>query len=73
MTTHQITADKITAGKMTTEEILKIRRENLLPSAVHTFRNPLHVTKASMQWVWDIDGKKIFRRFWRHRHHQCRS
>jgi 4-aminobutyrate aminotransferase-like enzyme len=48
---------------MTTDEILKIRKEHLLPSAVHSFRNPLHVVKASMQWVWDKEGKRYLDAF----------
>ena len=42
----------------TTEEILKIRKENMLPSVTHYYRKPLHMAKASMQWVWDVEGKK---------------
>lgn len=48
---------------MTTEEILRIRKEHMLPSATHTFRKPLHVAKASMQWVWDVEGKKYLDAF----------
>lgn len=43
---------------LSTEEILHLRKNHLLPSATHTFKEPLHVARASMQWVWDIHGKK---------------
>ena len=47
-----------------TEEILEIRKRNMLPSAaVHTFRKPLHVKKASMQWVWDVEDKQYLDAF----------
>jgi alanine-glyoxylate transaminase/(R)-3-amino-2-methylpropionate-pyruvate transaminase len=46
------------------EEILKIRRERMLPSAHnHYYRKPLHMVKASMQWVWDKEGKKYLDAF----------
>ena len=41
-----------------TEEILKIRKERMLPSVTHYYRKPLRPVKASMQWVWDDEGKK---------------
>lgn len=63
MSADRMASDKMASKTMTTEEILKIRRENLLPSALHTFRNPLHVVKASMQWVWDQEGKKYLDAF----------
>lgn len=43
---------------LSTEEILQMRKQHLLPSATHTFKEPLHVVRASMQWVWDKNGKK---------------
>ncbi len=46
-----------------TEEILKIRKERMLPSVSHTFKKPLHVKKASMQFVWDIEGKQYLDAF----------
>ncbi len=49
--------------QLSTEEILNIRKQNMLPSAIHTFRKPLHVKKASMQWVWDIEGKQYLDAF----------
>ena len=48
---------------MTTEEILKIRKERMLPSVTHYYRKPLHVSKASMQWIWDVEGKKYLDAF----------
>ena len=49
--------------ELTTAEILEIRKNNMLPSATHTFKKPLHVKKASMQHVWDIEGKKYLDAF----------
>ena len=44
--------------RLSTEEILNLRKQHLFPSATHTFKKPLHVARASMQWVWDVEGKK---------------
>jgi 4-aminobutyrate aminotransferase-like enzyme len=46
-----------------TEELLRIRRENLLPSVTHYYRKPLRPVKASMQWVWDDEGKRYLDAF----------
>src|SRR4051812_34537870 len=43
---------------LSTEEILGLRKKHLLPSATHSFKEPLHVARASMQWIWDKNGKK---------------
>lgn len=48
---------------LSTEEILKIRKERMLPSVTHYYRKPLRVAKASMQWVWDDEGKKYLDAF----------
>src|SRR4051794_2940758 len=48
---------------MTTEQILKIRKEHMLPSATHYYKKPLHVKKASMQHVWDVEGKQYLDAF----------
>jgi 4-aminobutyrate aminotransferase-like enzyme len=48
---------------LSTEEILKIRKERMLPSVTHFYRKPLRVAKASMQWVWDDEGKKYLDAF----------
>jgi 4-aminobutyrate aminotransferase-like enzyme len=48
---------------MTTEEILKIRKERMLPSVGNWYKKPLRVAKASMQWVWDDEGKKYLDAF----------
>lgn len=48
---------------LTTEEILKIRQERMLPSVNHYYRKPLRMLKASMQWVWDAEGKKYLDAF----------
>ncbi len=47
----------------TTDQILKVRQKNLLPSVTHSYRNPLHVQRASMQWVWDTEGKRYLDAF----------
>ncbi len=47
----------------TTDEILKVREKNLFPSVTHYYRKPLHIKKASMQWVWDVEGKKYLDAF----------
>lgn len=49
--------------ELSTAEILKIRQERMLPSVTYTFKKPLHVKKASMQWVWDNEGKKYLDAF----------
>src|SRR5688572_1506825 len=43
---------------LSTEQILKTRKEKMLPSVVHYYKKPLHMAKASMQYVWDTEGKK---------------
>ncbi|MEW6058251.1 MAG: aspartate aminotransferase family protein [Bdellovibrionota bacterium] len=48
---------------MSTEEILRIRKEKMLPSVTHYYRKPLHIAKASMQWVWDVEGKRYLDAF----------
>lgn len=48
---------------LSTEEILKIRREKMFPSVVHSFRIPLHIKRASMQWLWDVEDKKYLDAF----------
>jgi 4-aminobutyrate aminotransferase-like enzyme len=47
----------------TTEEIMAIRQKHMLPSVGHYFKKPLHMTKASMQFVWDAEGKKYLDAF----------
>jgi alanine-glyoxylate transaminase / (R)-3-amino-2-methylpropionate-pyruvate transaminase len=46
-----------------TEKILQIRKEHLLPSVVHYYQKPLHLRRASMQWVWDDAGNKYLDAF----------
>jgi len=50
-------------SKMTTDQIMDVRKKNMLPSVGHYFRKPLHMAKASMQWVWDVEGKKYLDAF----------
>src|SRR2546421_595701 len=40
------------------EEILRVRKERMLPTVNAYYRKPLHLTKASMQHVWDETGKR---------------
>src|SRR4051794_1242541 len=46
-----------------TEEILRIRKERMLPSVTHYYRKPLRIAKASMQWVWDEEGRQYLDAF----------
>lgn len=48
---------------MKTDDILRLRQKHLLPSVTHFYREPLHLAKASMQWVWDVEGKRYLDSF----------
>lgn len=50
-------------ASMTTDEILEVRHNTFLSSSAHAFRKPLHVVKASMQWIWDKEGKRYLDAF----------
>lgn len=43
---------------MTKEEILLAHREHLFPCVFHYFREPLIISHARDQFVWDIDGNQ---------------
>jgi 4-aminobutyrate aminotransferase-like enzyme len=43
---------------MTKEEILLAHREHLFPCVFHYFREPLVISHARDQYVWDADGKQ---------------
>lgn len=43
---------------MTKEEILLAHREHLFPCVFHYFREPLVISHARDQYVWDIDGNQ---------------
>src|SRR5579871_1036698 len=43
---------------MTKEEILLANREHLFPSVFHYYKEPLVVSRAKDQHVWDIDGNQ---------------
>jgi 4-aminobutyrate aminotransferase len=43
---------------MTKQEILVADKEFLFPALFHYFREPLVVTHAKDQWVWDADGNQ---------------
>jgi len=40
------------------EEILLAQKEFLFPSVFHYFKEPLVMTHAKDQYVWDIDGNQ---------------
>ena len=41
---------------MTKDEIILASKEFLFPAVFHYFREPLVVTRAKDQYVWDADG-----------------
>ena len=43
---------------MTKQEILLAHREHLFPSVFHYFQEPLVITRAKDQYVWDADGNQ---------------
>jgi 4-aminobutyrate aminotransferase-like enzyme len=43
---------------MTKDEIILANKEFLFPAVFHYFREPLVVTRAKNQYVWDADGKQ---------------
>ncbi len=43
---------------MTKEEILLAHREFLFPAVFHYYREPLVITRAKDQFVWDADGRQ---------------
>src|ERR1700704_4156999 len=43
---------------MTKEEIILAQREFLFPAVFHYYRDPLVVTRAKDQYVWDADGNQ---------------
>jgi 4-aminobutyrate aminotransferase len=43
---------------MTKEEILLASRDHLFPSVFHYYQDPLVITRAKDQFVWDPDGKQ---------------
>lgn len=43
---------------MTKQEIILANQQYLFPSVFHYFKEPLVVTRAKDQFVWDIDGKQ---------------
>src|SRR6202007_981923 len=43
---------------MTKEEIIRKYKQYLFPSVSTYFSNPLVTDRASMQYLWDLDGKK---------------
>ncbi|MCW5981074.1 MAG: aspartate aminotransferase family protein [Bryobacteraceae bacterium] len=43
---------------MTKEEIILAHREHLFPSVFHYFQEPLVITRAKDQFVWDADGNE---------------
>lgn len=43
---------------MTKEEIILAHQEHLFPSVFHYFKEPLVITRAKDQFVWDADGNE---------------
>ena len=43
---------------MTKDELILAHQEYLFPAVFHYFREPLVVTRAKDQWVWDADGNQ---------------
>ena len=43
---------------MTKDEIILANQQYLFPSVFHYFKDPLVVTRAKDQYVWDIDGNR---------------
>src|SRR5437016_13810533 len=43
---------------MTKEEILKKHKQYMFPSVTINYKDPLVTDHASMQYVWDVEGKK---------------
>ena len=44
---------------MTKQEIILANQQYLFPSVFHYFKEPLVITRAKDQHVWDIDGNNI--------------
>src|SRR5512146_668287 len=43
---------------MTKDELILAQKEFLFPSVFHYYREPLVVTRAKDQYVWDADGNQ---------------
>ena len=43
---------------MTKQEIILANQQYLFPSVFHYYKEPIVVTKAKDQFVWDADGKQ---------------
>ena len=43
---------------MTKQEILLAQKEFLFPAVFHYFKEPLVVSHAKDQYVWDVDGNQ---------------
>lgn len=42
------------------EEMIAFRKKHFLPTALLYHKEPLHLTKAQGQYVWDAEGKRYF-------------
>lgn len=40
------------------EEVLSIRRQNLIPGLMTFYRDPVYVHQGHMQYLWDTEGKR---------------
>ncbi len=43
---------------MTSDELSQKRQKYLFPSQTHSYREPLWAERGSMQYLWDIEGKR---------------
>jgi len=43
---------------LTREEILRLRREHVLPSLFTYYAEPLQLVRGAMQHVWDASGRR---------------
>ena len=40
------------------QEILQIRKTNLVPGLLTFYKDPVYVHQGHMQWLWDTTGKR---------------
>ncbi len=59
-------------SQLTREEINRKQKEYIFPSVSTYYSDPLPMDHASMQHVWDVEGKKYLDFLRRHCDHQCR-
>src|ERR1700723_2961984 len=52
-------ACEVLESNMTKEEILLAQSEHLFPCVFHYYKEPLVISHAKNQYVWDIDGNQF--------------